>query len=324
MEEQNSTPAESTQEQTPLESENNSQPEQAQTPENAEQEPVESEQETAELEATEQTQSTEKAIDWEKRAKDTQASFTRVSQELAELKKQVEQSQPRLVQEGKINPQFEQRYKAQIDDMEYRAYDNLARQLEPETRAVVENLLRDAQRLYNPSNKSAYEAKLGQIKDYFRSDLVIAIENDKQKYLGQIQEKFNQEIQKDKQKRADRVASAIEAVPELASLVKQESENYSPEVFGLVKTIFDLTGDVDIQATTSIINKIKEIGVKEFQAKQNIQKASNKANVPEGETVLHKASGIPSRDELIANPKLYEKAVKKYGMERVDAVIMKG
>ena len=324
MEEQNSTPAESTQEQTPLESENNSQPAQEQTPESAEQEPAKSGQETAELESQEQEpQTTEKVIDWEKRAKDTQASFTKVSQELAELKKQVEQSKPRLVQEGKINPEFEQKYKMQVDNMEFLAYDNLARQLEPETRAVVENLLNDARRLYNPSNKSAYDAKLNQIKDYFRSDLVIGIENNKQNELGKIKAKFDEEIQKDWQQKAERAASAIKAVPELKSLLCQDGENFSPEVFGIVDTIFRYTGDVDIEATTSAISKIKELGVKEYLAKQNVQKAANNANVPEGETVIQKSS-MPTAEEIRTTPGLYTKLAKKHGQAKIDAILMKG
>lgn len=319
MDENVTTTDEATQEQTTPEVETTSTTEETQS--KATQEPAESEAETTETEAGEQAKEAPK--DWEKIAKDNQSAFTKVSQELAQLKKQVEQSQPKLVQQGRINPDFETNYKMQIDDYEYREYDNLARQLDTETRAVVEELLRDAKRLYSPRNKSAYEAKLGQIKDYFRSDLVIGIENKKQKYLGQMQETFNRELQKDKQIRADRVAAAIEAVPELNSLVAPESENYSPEVFGIVKTMFDLTGDVDIQATSNAISKIKELGVKEYLAKQGAKNASNNANVPEGETVIHKSS-MPTAEEIRNTPGLYTKLAKKYGEAKVDKILMKG
>lgn len=278
--------------------------------------------ETAEAE----TQTVEPEKNWEQIAKDNQASFTRVSQELAELKKQVAAQKPQLVQEGKINPQFEQRYKFDVDNKEFLAFDGLARQLEPETRAVVENLLNEARRLYNPNNNRAYEGKMAQIKDYFRSDIVEQIALEKQNLIGKMKGEFERALQADKQERANRIAESIGQVPELNELVEPTSENYSPEVLGIIKQMFDYTGDIDIESTTKAISKIKELGVKEYLAKQNAEKSKEQATVPTGDkTVVQKQStGIPTRDELIADPSLYAKAAKKYGMDKVDAVIMKG
>lgn len=277
--------------------------------------------ETAEAE----TQTVEPEKNWEQIAKDNQASFTRVSQELAELKKQVAAQKPQLVQEGKINPEFEQQYKFDVDNKEFLAFDGLARQLEPETRAVVENLLNEARRLYNPNNNRAYESKMAQIKDYFRSDIVEQIALEKQNLIGKMKGEFDRALQADRQERANRIAERIEQVPELNELVQENSENYSPEVLGIIKQMFDYTGDIDIDSTTKAISKIKELGVKEYLAKQNAEKAKAQANVPTGDKVVQKQStGIPTRDELLADPSLYAKAAKKYGMEKVDAVIMKG
>ena len=277
--------------------------------------------ETAEAE----TQTVEPTKNWEQIAKDNQASFTRVSQELAELKKQVAAQKPQLVQEGKINPEFEQQYKFDVDNKEFLAFDGLARQLEPETRAVVENLLNEARRLYNPNNNRAYEGKMAQIKDYFRSDIVEQIALEKQNLIGKMKGEFERALQADKQERANRIAERIEQVPELNELVQESSENYSPEVLGIIKQMFDYAGDIDIESTTKAISKIKELGVKEYLAKQNAEKAKAQANVPTGDKVVQKQStGIPTRDELLADPSLYAKAAKKFGMEKVDAVIMKG
>lgn len=113
MEETISTPTEVVTEQTPLETTKNSQPAEEQTLENVEQEPETVTEEVAENVEAEQPQKVEPVIDWEKRAKDNQAEFTRVSQELAELKKQINANKPQLVQEGKINPQFEQQYNSE-------------------------------------------------------------------------------------------------------------------------------------------------------------------------------------------------------------------
>jgi len=326
MEETVTTTVESSDVQTTLDVAENTQPDDVQTTDDvATQEPETTDAETTETAEVEET-TKEPVKDWEQIAKDNQASFTRVSQELAELKKKVASQQPQLVEEGKINPQFAQKYKFNVDNQEFLAFDSLSRQLEPETRAVVEDLLNEARRLYNPNNNRAYESKMAQIKDYFRSDIVEQIALNKQNLIGQMKSEFDKAILADKQARADRVANAIEGVSELKELVIPESENYSPEVFSIIKTMFDYTGDVDIDLTQKAISKIKELGVKEYLAKQEAEKAKTQANVPTGETIVQKqqSTGIPSRDEMIANPDLYSKAVKKYGVEKVDAVIMKG
>lgn len=333
MEETISTPVETTTEQTPLESVNASQPEQndVQTPENAEQEPAKSE-ETAEN--VEEGQQPEK-IDWEKRAKDQQANFTRVSQEKAELTKRIEELEsrlkPKIVEDGKINPDFEKRYKMDIDNQEYLAFDNLARRLEPEARAEVEKLLLEAKTLYNPYNNSAYNAKLNQIKDYFRSDIVEAIAVQKQQLQGQLKTAFDREIAKYKEQRANVVAEAIKNTPEIRDLVTADSENYSKDVFDIVNTVFELTGNVDIEGTKNAITKIKELGVKEYLAKQNAETQKQNATVPSGDTVLQENSSPKITAEMAS--KNYQKYIDGYmkkgmsfhdAMNKVDEIIMKG
>ena len=283
--------------------------------------------ETAEAE----TQTVEPEKNWEQIAKDNQASFTRVSQELAELKKQVAAQKPQLVQEGKINPEFEQRYKFDVDNKEFLAFDGLARQLEPETRAVVENLLNEARRLYNPNNNRAYEGKMAQIKDYFRSDIVEQIALEKQNLIGKMKGEFERALQADKQERANRIAESIGQVPELNELVEPTSENYSPEVLGIIKQMFDYTGDIDIESTTKAISKIKELGVKEYLAKQNAEKSKEQATVPTGEkTVVQKQSPDITAEMASKNYQKYIDDFMKKGlsfhdaMEKVDAIIMKG
>ena len=322
MEETISTTVEAPEEQTT--------PEVTETPTTEETQPeVTQEPVNEEVEATENVEAVETAKEpeakkWEQIAKDNQASFTRVSQELAELKKQIADNKPKVVQDGKISPEFEQKYRFEVDNREYFTYDNLARQLEPEQRAEVEKLLQEASRLYNPKNTSAYEQKMSQVKDYFRSDLVIGIEKDKEQLLSQIKESFDREILADKQERANKVAENIKAVPELNELVEPESENFSQDVFDIVKAIFDFTGDLNVDSTTKAIQKIKELGVKEYIAKQEAEKSKAVANVPTGSNVVqNQGDSMPSYEELL-KPEVYRKAVKKYGMDVVDAAIMKG
>ena len=333
MEETISTTVEAPQEQTTPEVT------EAQTTEEASQSEVTQESVEVAEETTESVEAEEPAKEptknWEQIAKDNQASFTRVSQELAELKKQIADNKPKLVQEGKINPEFEQKYRFEVDNREYLTYDNLARQLEPEQRAVVENLMREAQRLYNPNNNTAYEAKMAQVKDYFRSDIVEGIARDKMNLLSQVKAKFDQEILADKQERAQKVSEAIDGVPELRELVYQDSENFSPEVLDIVKTMFDYTGGVDIESTQKAINKIKELGVKEYIAKQEAEKSKAVANVPTGSNVVqNQGSSLPTAEQLRTDKGLYRDTVKRLAgadvvkqaeiMAKLDEIIMKG
>jgi len=269
---------------------------------------------------------TEITKDWEKIAKDNQASFTRVSQELAELKKQIEANKPKIADDnGKMTPEYEKNYRFAVDNREFLTYDNLARQLEPETRAEVERLLREAQNLYSPNNKKAYEAKMAEVKDYFRADIVEQVALDKLNYENQMQSEFEKEVSKVKQAKADEIAAQIEGLPDVKELVYADSENYSPEVFGIVKQMFDLTGGIDLDMTQKAISKIKELGVKEYLAKQSVEKEAEKAQVPTGEAVIAaEDGGLPSRAELVADRGLYRKAVEKYGSETIDNIIMKG
>lgn len=325
-------------------------PQEQTTPEVAENQTIDAVEETTQPDATQESEKVEAEAtesvegmdapkepekNWEQIAKDNQASFTRVSQELAELKKQMADSKPKIVQEGKINPEFEQKYKFEVDNREFLAYDQLARQLEPEQRAIVENLLTEAQRLYNPNNNSAYEQRMAQVKDYFRSDLVESIARDKMQQLSQIKEKFNSALAADKQERANKVAQTIEAVPELNELVAPESENFSQDVFDIVKTIFDYTGNLDVESTTKAVQKIKELGVKEYIAKQQAEQVKAKANVPVGSNVVqNQGDGLPTADDLRNDAGLYIKTVKKLGgndqmkqreiMGKLDAILMKG
>ena len=326
MEETISTTTETTENQTIQEHVDDVQPEN-QTTEQTDIEPDKTDVEVTE-DAEEGEKSKEEPKNWEKIAKDNQASFTKVSQEKAELTKKIEELEsrlkPKVVEDGKINPDFEKRYKLDIDNQEYLAFDSLARRLEPEPRAEVEKLLLEAKSLYNPNNNSAYNAKLNQIKDYFRSDIVEAIAIQKQQMQNQLKTAFDNELAKYKEQRANVVAEAIKNTPEIRDLVTADSKNYSSDVFNIVNTVFELTGNVDIEGTKNAIIKIKELGVKEYLAQQQAEAQKQNATVPSGDTVLQKTgTTLPTRDELL-DPETYRKAVKKFGMDKVDAVIVKG
>jgi hypothetical protein len=307
------TSEESTEQTTPVVEEEKTQPEE-QTIEKTE---------TQEPETTETETVIEKpATDWEKIAKDNQASYTRVSQELAQLKKQIEENKPKAVDErGKITAEYEQNYRFELDNREFLTYDNYARQLPVDEREEVESLLLEAKRLYNPNNKTAYNQKMAEVKNHFDSNLVVQIALDRQKLENQMQSEFDRLTNEYKQNKSREIAELVEQSNDLKALLYQESENYSPETFGIIKQMFDLTGGVDLDMTQKAIASIKALGVKEYLASQKVQTEKAKANVPTGETVAKDEGNSITRDYAVKN---YQEAVKKYGMEKVDEIIMKG
>ena len=307
------TSEESTEQTTPVVEEEKTQPEE-QTIEKTE---------TQEPETTETETVIEKpATDWEKIAKDNQASYTRVSQELAQLKKQIEENKPKAVDErGKITAEYEQNYRFELDNREFLTYDNYARQLPVDEREEVESLLLEAKRLYNPNNKTAYNQKMAEVKNHFDSNLVVQIALDKQNLESQMQSEFDRLTNEYKQNKSREIAELVEQSNDLKALLYQESENYSPETFGIIKQMFDLTGGVDLDMTQKAIASIKALGVKEYLASQKVQTEKAKANVPTGETVAKDEGSSITRDYAVKN---YQEAVKKYGMEKVDEIIMKG
>ena len=291
--------------------------------------PVETEQTTEETTTQEpetvaetETETEQPAKNWEQIAKDNQASFTRVSQELAELKKQIAQTQPKYVDDkGKITPEYEQQYRFNLDNREYLTYDQLSRQLEPDTRAEVERLLQEAKSLYNPNNKHAYNQKMSEIKNYFNADIVEQIALDKRQYESQMQSEFDRLTQEHRLQKSREFASLVEQSDDLKALLYQESENYSPEVFGIAKQMLELTGGIDFDVLNKAVSSVKALGVKEYLAQQKANAEKQKANVPTGQAV--NAGGEPLTAEYVRQNyvKLYKAG---HTQEELDRIIMKG
>lgn len=291
--------------------------------------PAETEQTTEETTTQEpetvaetETETEQPAKNWEQIAKDNQASFTRVSQELAELKKQIAQNQPRYVDDkGKITPEYEQQYRFNLDNREYLTYDQLSRQLEPDTRAEVERLLQEAKSLYNPSNKHAYNQKMSEIKNYFNADIVEQIALDKQQLENNMQSDFDRLTQEHRLQKSREFASLVEQSEDLKALLYQESENYSPEVFGIAKQMLELTGGIDFDVLNKAVSSIKALGVKEHLAQQKANAEKQKATVPTGQAV--NAGGEPLTAEYVRQNyvKLYKAG---HTQEELDRIIMKG
>ena len=166
----------------------------------------------------------------------------------------------------------------------------------------------------------AYNQKMSEIKNYFNADIVEQIALDKRQYENQMQSEFDRLTQEHKTQKSREIAEMVEQSEDLKALLYQESENYSPEVFGIVKQMFDLTGGVDLDVINKGVSSIKALGVKEHLAQQKANAEKQKASVPTGQAVTSGGEAL-TRDYAMAN---YEKLCEKYGMEKVDAIIMEG
>lgn len=202
---------------------------------------------------------------------------------VAELEKQIrEMKEPKIVDEnGKIDKSFETQYLFDIDNQEFLAYDNLARRLEPETRQEVENLLQEAKNLYF-YDKNAYANKMTEVEQYFNPNVIKTIARNKDKALAEMQTKFDEAVMNQKKERGARVVNEAKKIPELYNLINMESPDFMPDLFDVFKIIFDTYGTVNTQAFNNTLNRVKELGKKEYIASLEREKAKEQAKVPSG------------------------------------------
>ena len=161
---------------------------------------------------------------------------------------------------------------------------------------------------------------MNQVENYFDSSFVKKITLDKQQLENNMQSEFDRLTQEHRLQKSREFASLVEQSEDLKALLYQESENYSPEVFGITKQMLDLTGGIDFDVLNKAVSSIKALGVKEHLAQQKANAEKQKAREPTVQAVTSGGEAL-TRDYAVSN---YAEAVKKYGMEKVDAIIMKG
>lgn len=260
--------------------------------------------------------------DLEKGYKEAEKSVTKVA-ELEKRIKEFESKQPKYVNEdGKFNPEIKAKYDRAIDGQEFQAYINLARGLDADSRAEVEKLLTEAERVYNPYDKSAYFKKLVEAKNYFPADVIENIAAYKKNLENKLSDEMKNYEDVEKKKKADICAAKIKEVPELYELVNPESAEFSQDVLNILEAVFSVYQDVNIDDTMKAINAIKDLGVKQYKAKQEFEQAKKQANISTG-NIVTTPSGLPTAEEL-KDPKVFNSTVKKYGMDKVDQIIAKG
>ena len=72
---------------------------------------------------------------------------------------------------------------------------------------------------------------------------------------------------------------------------------------------------------SEVVSPLNKSAQEEYQAQQKLEAQKKQASVPTGEQVATTQAETLTRDYAINN---YQKAVKKFGMDKVDEIIMKG
>ena len=136
-----------------------------------------------------------------------------------------------------------------------------------------------------------------------------------------MQSEFDRLTQEHRLQKSREFASLVEQSEDLKALLYQESENYSPEVFGIAKQMLELTGGIDFDVLNKAVSSVKALGVKEYLAQQKANAEKQKANVPTGQAV--NAGCEPLTAEYVRQNyvKLYKAG---HTQEELDRIIMKG
>lgn len=220
---------------------------------------------------------------------------------VAELEKRIKELTPKeqsiVDEKGQIDKNFEAKYKFDIDNQEFLAYKQLSEGLDIETRQDVENLLRDAKQLYF-ADRRAYNAKMAEVKQYFNTEIIEEIAQRKLTAQNDMRARFKQAQDKQRFERGVELCKRVEAEEELFNILNDKSENYIPEVFNIFRDTFDTYGSVDLDVFKTTINKVKELGVKEYLAKQELEKAKEVATVPTGGSLENNESKKLTSEQL--------------------------
>lgn len=238
----------------------------------------------------EKVEQPKETVNYEQRYKDLQAEYTKGQQRIAELEKQIPQQAQIVDEQGQINPLFEQRFNHELNNRGFSTYQAYAMQIEDtEDRNSAINKLNEANIHYANGNISAYNSCMNEVKQYFNPQLVEQIAEQKAIMKAQKGEYINQAVYQQRMTAGANLEAELKQNTEVWELVNPDSENYSQDVFNVVKQMFDSFGSIDTTALTNVIKAIETNGVRKFRANLEAQKTAEmnkqKSDIPLGEGV---------------------------------------
>lgn len=187
---------------------------------------------------------------WEKNYKEVQGAYTKVTQELAQLKKELEQKKSVVAPTGQIKDEFVQRAAQQLAMEELNAYRQSIFELDSEVQAEVNNLLN----LYQNTGNKNY---LDQAKEYYGSNFVGRIEANKyarsQELANQLESQRKEYQTKVKQEFEDGLKTSA---PTAFAYQNKDSKFYCPELESAINGAIGNASPIDVE------NAIKNIEAK--------------------------------------------------------------
>lgn len=239
------------------------------------------------------------------------------------LKQQQQQQALNLekAQKAGFNSVEEQEIAKSVQLAEFNAFWNNMNAVEADYQPTVQQFLTE----YYKTGDAAY---LKEAKKFFNSDFLENVAVGKKQFERQLQEEQNQKRTQAKNEHDAQLAEIIRA--DYAELLADVNENKGKAQ--ALKAFCDadfIQTKEDMQVFADIYKQIADFeraaAIKEYEAKKVIEETKQKAVISnDGQGTPDINSELPSADDLRRNPKLYAKAVKKWGMDKVDEIIMKG
>lgn len=241
-----------------------------------------------------------------------------------ELLKQQEAQQAKLLESAKeqgFNTIQDKEIAEKVDNYEYQTYANALNYLPQEYQKEVFDYLNS----YAQTGDKRY---LEAAKSYYSSTFVEQTARQAFGYETQLKQQYELRSQKEKQERETALFDSLKADYGEWAQGMAECKPVQDALNMFYNAGFINSTD-DMKVFTGICDGIMKFAsdkaVKEYEAQKVIEATKNKASIETDNNVgINTDTGMPTAEQMRADSSLYRKAVKKYGMERVDKELMKG
>ena len=210
----------------------------------------------------------------------------------------------------------------QVDLAEYNEFSNALRMVDPDYQAQVYQYLNN----YFQTGDTSY---LNEAKRYYPSDFLERVAVGKVEMKNKLKAQYDAEIR----------AKADKATAELAQTLKTDYAEFLSDAADnkgkaqALKSFCDanfIQSKEDMDVFVGIYKQIADYeraaAIKEYEAQKAIEETKQKATIQTDNVGvgLNADEEMPTADAMREDSSLYRKAVKKFGMEKVDKVLMKG
>lgn len=242
-----------------------------------------------------------------------------------ELLKKQEQQEARLLQKAQeqgYNTINDQQIAQRVAQAELNEFVNALRTVEPDAQLQVQQYLND----YYQTGDIRY---LNEAKRYYPSDFLERVAVGKLQMQNNLKAQFEKETREKAQKADEELAQTLKTdYSDFIEIVKgNESMSKALEMFcnaGFIQSKDDM--EVFKGIIDGITASVKDQAIKEYEAQKAIDETKKKA-VIDTDTNIGGYSGnsdMPTAQQMRDDASLYRKAVEKYGMGKVDEILLKG